>query len=142
MRGVWTRVAGLPRPLCNTPVFTLDGRHLGTPDLIDPTSGLVGEYNGALHLAGRQAAKDLEREADFRDVGLEPVTMLAANWIDVSDFTQRLLQAHGRALARSGPRLWTLEPPPWWTPTVTVAQRRALDGWQRERWLRHRRPAA
>ena len=34
MRGVWMQRAGLARPRCNAPVFTLEGRHVGTPDLI------------------------------------------------------------------------------------------------------------
>lgn len=141
MRGLWTHRAGLARPRCNAPVFTLDGRHVGTPDLIDPSLGLLGEYNGSLHLAGRRMATDLRREAEFRDVGLEPVTMVAADWADLSHFTRRLHQARERALARTVPRRWTLEPPAWWTPTQTVGQRRALDPGQRARLLRHRQAA-
>ena len=59
MRGVWTRRAGRPRPLCNRPVFTLDGRHVGTPDLIDVELGLAGQYNGADHITLAGAAEDL-----------------------------------------------------------------------------------
>lgn len=47
MRGVWTRRAGLARPLCNAPVFTTDGRHVATPDLVDPHSGCSGSTTGA-----------------------------------------------------------------------------------------------
>jgi hypothetical protein len=140
MRRVWTG-SGLRRPLCNAPVFTLDGRHIGTPDLFDPTSGLAGDYDGALHLAGEQRARDVRRESDFRDVGLEYVTMVAADGRNSAHFTGRLLNAHARAVARTATRRWTVEPPEWWTPTVTVEQRRSLDDWQKERWLRHRRAA-
>jgi hypothetical protein len=122
-------------------VFTLDGRHIGTPDLFDPISGLAGDYDGALHLAGEQRARDVRRESDFRDVGLEYVTMVAADGRNSAHFTGRLLNAHARAVARTATRRWTVEPPEWWTPTVTVEQRRSLDDWQRERWLRHRRAA-
>lgn len=141
MRGVWTRRAGLARPLCNVPVFSLEGVHVGTADLIDPVLGLVGEYNGALHVSGSSMAKDLRREAAFRDLGLETVTMVAADWGDLDDFTSRLLAARGRALARTGAPRWTVEVPAWWTPTTTVAQRRALAAWQQERFLRYRRAA-
>jgi hypothetical protein len=141
MRRVWTRQAGLSRPLCNAPVFTLDGRHVGTPDLIDPVAGLVGEYDGSLHLAGEQRARDIRRESDFRDVGLEYVTMVAADGGDLAGFVRRLLSAHARAIARTTPPRWTVEPPDWWTPTATVEQRRILDDWQKARWLRHRRAA-
>ena len=140
MRRVWTQ-AGLSRPLCNAPIFTLDGRHVGTPDLFDPASGLAGDYDGALHLAGDQRARDVRRESDFRDVGLEYVTMVAADASNSAHFTGRLLSAHARAVASTAPRRCTVEPPDWWTPTVTVEQRRNLDDWQKERWLRHRRAA-
>lgn len=138
MRGVWTRLAGLPRPLCNRPVFTLDGRHLATPDLIDPVSGLVGLYHGDSHLSLVGASKDNRQDADYRDIGLEPIAMLATDWRDLDDWTRRLRAAAARARSRGGPRGWTLEPPPWWTPTHTVERRRALDDQQQARYLRYR----
>jgi hypothetical protein len=140
MRRVWIQ-AGLGRPLCNAPVFTLDGRHVGTPDLFDPIAGLAGDYDGSLHLAGDQRARDIRRESDFRDLGLEYVTMVAADGGNPAHFTHRLLAAHDRAVARTTPPRWTVEPPDWWIPTMTVEQRRSLDDWQKERWLRHRRAA-
>ncbi len=141
MRGVWTRLAGLARPRCNVPVFSLDGRHLGTPDLICPVTGLVGLYHGDSHLSLVGASKDNRQDADFREVGLEPVAMFATDWNDLDDVTRRLVAAERRARARAGVREWTIEPPSWWTPTETVAQRRALSDWQRERYLRYRRAA-
>ena len=142
MRGVWTRLAGLPRPRCNVPVFTRDGRHVGTPDMIDPRSGLVGLYHGDSHLSLVGASKDNQQDADFRDVGLEPVAMFATDWHDVDDFVRRLSAASRRARARAGRREWTIEAPSWWTRTETVEQRRALTAWQKERYLRYRRAAA
>jgi hypothetical protein len=141
MRGVWTRVAGLSRPRCNAPVFTLDGRHVGTPDLIDPSTGLVGLYHGDSHLSLVGASKDSRQDADFRDIGLEPVAMFATDWQDQGDVARRLVAAARRARAKRGRREWTLDPPSWWTPTGTVEQRRALDEWQRRRYLRYRRAA-
>ena len=140
MRRVWVQ-AGLDRPLCNTPIFTLDGRHVGTPDLFDPVAGLAGDYDGSLHLAGHQRARDIRRESDFRDVGLEYVIMVAVDAGNLAGFIRRLLSAHARAVSRTTPPRWTVEPPDWWTPTVTVEQRRNLQDWQKERWLRHRRAA-
>ena len=38
----------VPRLLTNRPVFDLNGRHIGTPDVIDPVTGVAGEYEGAV----------------------------------------------------------------------------------------------
>lgn len=139
MRTVWCDLAGLPRPVCNRPVFDLTGRHVGTPDLFDPVVGLVGEYDSALHLEGAQRARDLHREGLFRDLGLEYVTMLAADLRRPDAFVARLRQAYLRASRRvHADREWTTELPAWWLPTFTVEQRRALDDEQRERLLRLR----
>lgn len=141
MRGVWTRLAGLPRPRCNVPVFTLDGRHVGTPDLIDPATGLVGLYHGDSHLSLVGASKDNRQDAELRDLGLEPVAMFATDWNDLGAVTRRLVAAARRARGRRDRREWTIDPPDWWTPTETVEQRRALAGWQKARYLRYRRAA-
>ena len=137
MRLLWTAYLRLPRPVCNRPVFDRDGRFIGTPDLLDVEAGLVGEYDGDLHLDRKRRARDIEREAAFRQVGLECVVMTAADRRDPGPYLRRLLQARSRArFLRTEQRAWTIEPPPWWTPTVTVAQRRALDEQQRARFLR------
>ncbi|GAA1446249.1 hypothetical protein GCM10009641_69390 [Mycobacterium cookii] len=141
MRGVWTMRAGLLRPLCNAPVFTLEGRHVGTPDLIDPELGLVAQYNGSDHISLAGTAADVNKDASYRDLGLERVTMLVTDWGEIDDFTRRLLEAAGRASARTAPRRWRIEPPTWWTPTHTVERRRALPGLERERLLGYRRTA-
>lgn len=139
MRGVWTKRAGLPRPLCNAPVFTLDGVHVATPDLFSPELGLLGLYNGSDHLTLVGAAADQKQESAYRDLGLEVVTMLATDWADLDDFTARLRAAARRRRPRGG--LWTVVPPPSWTPTDTVARRRALSERDRRRYLRYRSAA-
>lgn len=137
MRLVWMFDAGLPRPLCNRAVFDFDGNHIGTPDLFDPAAGVVGEYDGALHLEGAHRSRDLTREEDFRSHGLEYVTMLAGDSRDPRPFVKRLMSAYSRALHTSqARRTWTLEQPTWWVDTSTVERRRALTQDQRERWLR------
>lgn len=135
MRLVW-RDLGITNVVCNRPVFDRAGSFVGTPDLLDLDSGLLGEYDGALHLAGRQRAKDIRREGAFRRTGLEYVEMVAADLADTSDFRRRTLEARARALATAGQRGWTIEPPPGWTPTHTVELRRALEPWERDRFLR------
>ncbi|NPD03468.1 hypothetical protein HN031_02065 [Nocardioides sp. zg-1308] len=141
MRGVWTKRAGLPRPRCNVPVFTLDGRHVGTPDLLGPELGLVGQYHGSAHLSLAGAASDFRKDAAFRDLGFETVVMVASDWADVDGFVARLRAAADRARASTAVRGWTIDAPAWWTPTDTVARRRALDEAQRQRYLDYRRAA-
>jgi hypothetical protein len=139
MRLVWELGASLPRPLTNRPVFDLDGRHLGTPDLIDPVSGVAGEYEGSLHLEGSRRARDIAREGAFRGAGLESVSMTAADGRDPRSFIARLIEAYDRAsCVPASRRRWTLQPPDWWIDTSTVESRRALDDVQRARLLRHR----
>ena len=139
MRLTWRFDAGRPRPLCNVPIFDRSGRHIGTPDLLDPEAGVVGEYDGAVHLLGRQRARDVRREADFRSVGLECVTMLAPDLMDPSHFVRRLHAAYRRASYEpESRRAWTIDQPAWWIPTDTVARRRALTDVQRTRLLRRR----
>ncbi|GGR50146.1 hypothetical protein GCM10010197_15260 [Nocardioides luteus] len=138
MRLIWVSELGIHRIVCNHPVFDLAGNHVGTPDLLDVEAGVVGEYDGALHLVGRQRAHDIKREADFRRLGLEYVTMTAADRRDPSNFVRRTQDARQRALLAQGARAWTIEPPAWWTPTTTVEQRRALSTDQRVRFLRRR----
>jgi hypothetical protein len=142
MREVWSVDAALPRPLCNRPVFDLSGRFLGTPDLIDPVAGVAGEYDSELHLEGARRRRDQERESLFRSAGLETVAMVTGELADPWPFIARLRAAYARATRRPlSDRRWTIEPPSWWTPTVTVDQRRALTERQRARWLRYRREA-
>lgn len=139
MRGVWVRDAALPTPLCNQPVFDLGGRLIGTPDLLDPAAGVAGEYDSELHLESGRRRRDVERESSFRAAGLEPVAMVSGELADPWRFVGRLRAAYARAARKPvSDRRWTIDPPAWWSPTVTVDQRRALTDEQRARWLRYR----
>jgi hypothetical protein len=143
MRTIWTDTAGLPRPLTNRPVFDLQGRLVGTPDLLDPVAGVAGEYDSVLHLESSRRRRDVEREAQFREVGLEPVVMLTGELADPWRFVARLRAAYLRASrVPTSSRRWTISPPAWWVPTHKVALRRALPEDQRELWLRYRDRAA
>jgi hypothetical protein len=139
LRLVWMLDAGLPPPLCNMPVFDRAGRHIGTPDILDEEAGVVGEYDGSLHLQGAQRARDVQREDAFRAVGLEYFTILASHSRDPVDVVRRMHAARARARFEAPTtRAWTVEQPSWWIPTETVGQRRALSADQRMRLLRHR----
>lgn len=137
LRLAWQRTTGR-RPLTNRPVFDLSGRHVGTPDLVDPVTGVLGEYDGDVHLTRTARRRDLHREQAFRELGLEPFVIVAGD-LRADRFEERLRVAEGRA-ARTPDceRRWTLEPPNWWVVTSTVARRRALEGIDREIWLRGR----
>jgi hypothetical protein len=139
MRQIWTTEAGLPAPVTNRPVFDLHGRHIGTPDLLDPVAGVAGEYDSELHLEQTRRRRDLEREERFRAAGLEPVAMVTGEIGDPWRFIARLHAAYARAERRpASARRWTIDPPSWWIPTLTVEQRRSLTDDQRARLLRHR----
>ncbi|MGH3307988.1 MAG: hypothetical protein ACRDOX_09910 [Nocardioides sp.] len=138
-RLVWELDAELPRPLTNVPVFDRAGNHIGTPDLLDPAAGVAVEYNGAMHLEGARRSHDVRREEAFRHVGLECLTVLAGDSSNRPLLAGRMIAARERALwVPEDQRRWTIQPPAWWIPTLTVAQRRALNESQRTRLLRHR----
>jgi hypothetical protein len=141
MRLTWQQ-AGAPRPRANHPVFDLNGRFVGTPDLFDPIAGVYGLYDGGLHLAGEVRHADVAKEAAYRRVGLEGATMMVGDLIDRRPFVARLRDAYVRAGRRPADlRLWLPEPPTWWVSTSTVAQRRALTPYDRDRLLRYREAA-
>lgn len=123
--------------LTNRPIFDLHGHHVVTPDLLDPVAGVVGEYDGAVHLENGPRRRDLDREALYRDHQLELVTMMAGSRSDAANFVSRLRAAYRRAAEREGvTRTWTTEQPSWWVDTSTVARRRALTADERVVWLR------
>jgi hypothetical protein len=142
MRLAWQFQAGAPRPRTNCPVFDLSGRFIGTPDLFDPVAGVYGLYDGGLHLTGKVRHADVAKESAYRRLGLEGATMMAGDLTDRRAFVARLTDAYARAGRRPADlRLWLPEPPSWWTPTATVAQRRALTPYDRARLLQYRRVA-
>jgi hypothetical protein len=115
MRLVWTLDAQLPRPLCNVPVFSLNGALLGSPDLFDPVAGLVGEYDGRNHLAEDRRSRDRTREERFRDHGLEYVAVVRGELAHESLVAERLRAAYRRAaFASPDQRRWTLDEPAWY----------------------------
>ncbi|MBB3090755.1 hypothetical protein [Nocardioides albus] len=139
LRLLWRIDLGRTALVCNRPVFDLEGRHIGTPDVLDLEAGLVGEYDGKLHLEGKRRAVDIQREGLFRAAGLEYVTMVSRDLQDPSGFLRRTLEARSRAHRTPvADRRWTIDPPRWWTPTHTVEQRRALTAVERNRFLGNR----
>ena len=136
MGWLWQDLRPEARLVHNCPVFSRDGRHLGTPDILDPGAGVIGEYQGALHLAGERRAADVVRDDRLRTAGLEMVIMLASDLRSPHGFMDRLAGAYTRAARRT---TWTVVAPPGWIDTSTVVARRALEGADRGRLLRYRR---
>ena len=105
LKVVWVLEAGLPHPLVNRLVTDAEGQVLGEPDLLDPESALVGEYDGATHreLAGH--AWDNHREETFEDHGLVVVRATSLDlWPRRALLVDRLRAAYRRGLARDRSR--------------------------------------
>jgi hypothetical protein len=115
LRLVWQLDARRPRPVVNPPLFDLDGRLLGYPDLLDPVAGVVGEYDGEDHRDALRHSADVDREARFRDHDLEVFRVTGPDMSQALRVTNRIHAAYARARrVPPGRRTWTLVPPPHW----------------------------
>lgn len=112
---VWMWDAGLPRPLCNVPIFDLHGRLIAIADLLDLAAGCVGEYQGADHKEGEKHRADVAREQDLRDHGLECFEVVGGDLQDRELTVTRMLHARERSRFEAiDRRTWTLRQPDWW----------------------------
>lgn len=112
---VWMWDAGLPRPLCNVPIFDLQGRLIAIVDLLDVTAGCVGEYQGADHKDGERHRADVAREQALRDHGLECFEVVGGDLQDRDLTVKRMVNARERSrFEPRARRTWTLEQPAWW----------------------------
>ena len=115
VRLVWVIDAGLARPLCNRPVFGLDGSLLGVPDLFDECAGVVGEYDGADHRRLDRRRTDSSREERFRDHGLEYFRVVEGEVADRARLAARMHAVRRRArFLPPDRRRWTLQEPAWY----------------------------
>lgn len=110
MRLVWMLDADWPAPLCNPVLFSITGQRLGKPDLLDVATGVLGEYDGALHRTRTRHRIDVDRAERFRQHGLEPFVVVAGDAPAVQ--VERMAAARERALARDpADRRWSLTLP-------------------------------
>jgi len=138
MRTAWMATRPTALLLCNVPLFDRAGRHLFTPDLLDPHAGVAGEYNGRGHLDDSARTRDVDKDASYQQHGLERVQMISTDRFDTTRFEARLTAAYERAAGRQLLGTWTMDQPDWWVDTSTVARRRALSDHERAVWLRYR----
>ena len=111
----WMWDAGLPRPLCNAPIFDLHGRLIAIADLLDPVAGCVGEYQGADHKDGERHRSDVAREQALRNHGLECFEVVGGDLQDRDLTVKRMLNARDRSrFEAEDRRSWTLRQPAWW----------------------------
>jgi hypothetical protein len=132
VRLVYLLDARLPEPLVNHPVLDQEGHLIGTPDLLDPTSGHAVEYDGAEHRTRARHASDVDRESGLRAAGCELTRVVAPNLNRPDRLVQRL--SEGSARARAVPparRTWVLGDP---GPTLDqrIAEREAREAWWRD----------
>ncbi len=118
LRLLWMLDAGLPTPECNVPLFNADGDLLGYPDLFEPRSGVVIEYDGAHHRDPDQQSSDNAREEGFERHGLIVVRAGVRDLFPLRAETVRRLQAAYRdGISRDRRRdRWVCEPPQDWQP--------------------------
>ena len=98
-RMVWILRAKLPSPCVNADVYGDDGRFLGRPDLLDAGSGLVGEFDGAMHRELARYTADHVRQERLEEYGLVVVRVTALDLADPEQLAHRLEVAHRRAAA-------------------------------------------
>jgi hypothetical protein len=126
MRLIWVRDAQLPPPLVNQPIWTRGGQLLGIPDLLDPVSGTVGEFDGADHREAARHTRDVAREQALREVGLEYFTVTGNDLSHPHRVAARMHNTRARARWLSdAARDWTTVPPPGWRSAPSLDERLA-----------------
>ena len=121
--------AGPPRPLTNVPVFDRAGRHIGTPDLLDPERGgrasTTGRSPRGRQRGGTYAVRTHSVTWDSSTSRSSPPTRDRASSRGCARAT--------RAGSGAERPAWTLEPPAWWArpdrrPAARLGRARAVTG--------------
>jgi len=86
LRLVWLGT-GLGRPLANPVIRTRAGEFLARVDLLDPATGIIGEYDGEHHASAQRRSDDARRQEALHTVGLR---MIRATSVDLATSSARL----------------------------------------------------
>lgn len=116
MRLVWQLDAGLPRPQCNWPVAASGVGYLGKPDLLCPSLGVFGEFDGHEHRWRKRHQQDVGRLEKFLEAGLEGFVVVGPDLQDTALVVRRMHAAVDRAASSNRMRTWMLRsnPKPLW----------------------------
>jgi hypothetical protein len=105
LRYVWVVAAGLPVPQVNVRLTDGQGVFVGEPDLLDPESGFVGEYDGADHRTLARHTADNAREEALERLNLTVVRATSVDlWTQRSRLIGRLVDGRDRGRARDRSR--------------------------------------
>lgn len=105
LRYVWVVEAELPVPQVNVDVVDELGIFLGRPDLLDPETATVAEYDGAQHRELDQHTSDNAREEGFEQRGLIVTRATSLDlWPRRGQLVTRLREAHQRGGRRDRSR--------------------------------------
>jgi hypothetical protein len=98
LRMLCRQQANLPRLLVNVPVYDAVDRFLGIPDLLEPVTGLVIEYDGEQHRELGQHTADNLREEGFEAAGLGVVRVTSLDLDQPAATASRISAAYQRRL--------------------------------------------
>ena len=115
LRVFYRRQARLPKPLVNQPVFDLEERLLGVPDLLDPEAGLATEFDGQAHRRRRQHRADNLREEALESANLVVCRVDSLDFRSPVPLAERLRRRYEQGMNRDRSHDgWTLRQPEWW----------------------------
>ena len=111
LRLLWMLDTAIPEPVVNRWVVDDEGRLVAVPDLLEPKSGLVVEYDGSAHAGARRRSRDAEKDDLYRELGLEPMRLTAPDMQRPLSVIDRLERGYRRAVTSDRPRRWSIGQP-------------------------------
>lgn len=116
---IWMIDAELPHPRMNWPIYDLDGRWIGSPDVLSDELATYGEYEGRGHEDEDVQVIDAARDTLFHELGLTGFRAASADLrFPATQLVDRMHATVRRAARAQLPRKWKLaiDPPPLCQP--------------------------